>query len=240
MNRSKYRELFRLRAEGKLPPMECTKSCLEHLNSFLMPDSVFSIYKSYDGFHFLDVPCGAGHYFTMLQSLGDIVYHGVDVDSGMIKNAKEVWGKTMNATFTVGDVCRLPFPDDSFNVVLCYNLLLHLPQGYKKALQELCRVVKPDGRLLIRSLFDDHESILSIDNDFYNTYSRDDVRKFLLTLPDKYSCWFYPDSVVVDQKDIEMQSKTLNVDESEFTVDSLFKGYNMNYETVIIEKWRME
>jgi len=43
--------------------------------------------------------------------------------------------------FEVCDAGRLPFPDRSFDVVLCVRLLTHL-EGWREALAEMCRVAR--------------------------------------------------------------------------------------------------
>ena len=42
------------------------------------------------------------------------------------------------------DICNLPFPDDSFDVILCNHVLEHIPDD-TKAMQELYRIMKPGG-----------------------------------------------------------------------------------------------
>lgn len=42
------------------------------------------------------------------------------------------------------DICNLPFIDNSFDVILCNHVLEHIPDD-TKAMQELFRVLKPDG-----------------------------------------------------------------------------------------------
>ncbi|MDF0708135.1 class I SAM-dependent methyltransferase [Flagellimonas okinawensis] len=42
------------------------------------------------------------------------------------------------------DICNLPFPDDSFDVILCNHVLEHIPDD-TKAMKELFRVMKPGG-----------------------------------------------------------------------------------------------
>ncbi|MEA1786705.1 methyltransferase domain-containing protein [Arenibacter sp. GZD96] len=42
------------------------------------------------------------------------------------------------------DICDLPFPDHSFDVILCNHVLEHIPDD-KKAMKELYRVLKPNG-----------------------------------------------------------------------------------------------
>lgn len=42
------------------------------------------------------------------------------------------------------DICNLPFPDDSFDVILCNHVLEHIPDD-TKAMQELYRIMKQGG-----------------------------------------------------------------------------------------------
>ena len=42
------------------------------------------------------------------------------------------------------DICDLPFPNDSYDVILCNHVLEHIPND-TKAMEELYRVLKPGG-----------------------------------------------------------------------------------------------
>jgi SAM-dependent methyltransferase len=42
------------------------------------------------------------------------------------------------------DICHLPFENESFDVILCNHVLEHIPND-KKAMEELFRVMKPEG-----------------------------------------------------------------------------------------------
>ncbi|RYG53437.1 MAG: class I SAM-dependent methyltransferase [Chitinophagaceae bacterium] len=42
------------------------------------------------------------------------------------------------------DICNLPFPDNSYDLILCNHVLEHIPDD-TKAMQELFRVMKPGG-----------------------------------------------------------------------------------------------
>ena len=42
------------------------------------------------------------------------------------------------------DICKLPFDDDTYDVILCNHVLEHIPDD-SKAMQELYRVMKPGG-----------------------------------------------------------------------------------------------
>ena len=97
---------------------------------------------------------------------------------------------------------------------------------------------KPDGCLLIRSLFGEVEKIVSIDGIPYNTFSRNDVSSFIKSLPDQNGYWFSPDQSMVTKKSVRNQSKKLGVAPSEFTQDHHLKGIDLNYELLVVDKWR--
>ncbi|MEM2963780.1 MAG: class I SAM-dependent methyltransferase [Candidatus Anstonellales archaeon] len=234
----KYRELFRLRAEGKLDHMECTKS----LYRLLKP-----LY--FKGIKILDVPCGVGHFFRKLRELGEIEYLGIDIDPESIRIAKEIWKNAPNAKFQVGDITRLNLSDNSMDIVYCYNLMLHL-ETYEAALKELFRVSK--RYLFVRSLFgektqirkvevcDDYWDVYKSGFVYYNTYAREDIIRFLRGLgPCKIR--FIDDNVVIPESSIKKQAQVLGVNESEFTKGGgdkkqTLKGMRLNYEVLSVEK----
>ncbi len=47
------------------------------------------------------------------------------------------------------DICNLPFQDNSYDVILCNHVLEHIPND-TKAMQELYRVLKPDGMAILQ------------------------------------------------------------------------------------------
>lgn len=95
----------------------------------------------------LDVGCGTGELTDVLASgtQGEVV--GVDADPDLLDVASDATGLSMVA----GDATRLPFPDDSFDLVVCQALLINLPDP-ATALREFARVssdlvaaVEPDN-----------------------------------------------------------------------------------------------
>lgn len=89
----------------------------------------------------LDVGCAGGHYYRTLQyHLGAIDYTGCDITPEYIKFARE---RFPEKTWLEADVRRLPFPDKSFDYVLCLFVLVHLSQeDMAQALRELTRVAR--------------------------------------------------------------------------------------------------
>lgn len=68
---------------------------------------------------------------------------GVDIDEPAIEHAKSQFQKA-NLSFQVGDALALPFPDNSFEVVICSQVYEHVPNP-QKMMTELFRVLVPGG-----------------------------------------------------------------------------------------------
>lgn len=84
----------------------------------------------------LDVGVGTGRFTKPLQDNGFEVV-GVDIAKKMINKAVEKGAHNL----LQGDVCSLPFKDNSFDVAVSVHLL-HLISEWKMALQEICRVTR--------------------------------------------------------------------------------------------------
>jgi ubiquinone/menaquinone biosynthesis C-methylase UbiE len=54
-----------------------------------------------------------------------------------------------NLEFLPADANHIPFPDDSFDVVISWGSLEHIAGGYARALAEIRRVLRPDGLLFV-------------------------------------------------------------------------------------------
>jgi len=94
----------------------------------------------------LDVGCGEGGLTRMLWEKGYKSF-GIDVDQEKIETAKKRFGAT-ELNFEMQDAAALKFPDKSFDLVLCLELIEHIddPEGL---LIEIARVLKPGGTLVI-------------------------------------------------------------------------------------------
>lgn len=96
----------------------------------------------------LDVGCGFGHWLAALATLNRNV-RGVDVHEQRvgISNAllQDLW--LGNASAQVASAVDLPFPNQSFDAVMCYGVFMFLDRD--RALSEFHRVLKPGGSLYI-------------------------------------------------------------------------------------------
>ncbi len=80
-----------------------------------------------------------------------------DYSDGMVAQAKK-GERPANLTFEVADAMKLPYEDDSFDVVLIANAL-HLVPDPAQVLREIDRVLRPGG-LLIAPNFVEHNGAL--------------------------------------------------------------------------------
>lgn len=92
----------------------------------------------------LDVGTGTGHYAVRLAARG-LHVAGVDASESMLALAR---AKTAAVEWRQAEAEHLPFPDDSFDLVLAVTLLEFVPDPLQ-ALAEMRRVAAPGGRLVL-------------------------------------------------------------------------------------------
>lgn len=80
------------------------------------------------------------------------VYTGIDLTPAMLKRAQDRNKVHRNIVLHCGDVHRLPYRDESFDVVLMHLILAVVPHP-DQALQEIVRVLKPGGYVHIVDKF---------------------------------------------------------------------------------------
>ncbi len=103
----------------------------------------------------LDIGTGPGLIPIMLAAKSPgLRLTGVDLSEPMLQKARDAAkeaGVADRLDFRLGDAKSLPFPKRSFDLVLCNSLLHHLPDPLA-LFNEISRVIKPGGALLLRDL----------------------------------------------------------------------------------------
>lgn len=98
----------------------------------------------------LDYCCGDGdNAITMAKTHQAARAVGIDISDVSIENARRRAGEAGLADrtqFFVGDAEKTPFPDATFDIVLCSGVLHHL--DVTAAFPELARILKPGGKVL--------------------------------------------------------------------------------------------
>jgi SAM-dependent methyltransferase len=101
-----------------------------------------------EGRDVLDVACGEGYGSSYLAQVASSVV-GVDSDAETVRHAASRY-TAMNLRFRAGDATQLPLADDSFDLVVSFETIEHLVE-HEKMLDEIRRVLRDDGQLIISS-----------------------------------------------------------------------------------------
>jgi len=94
----------------------------------------------------LDVACGYGDFLVLLKERGHTgELFGVDLSENFVKESKK---SNQDINFSVANAESLPFEDETFDIVLCKHSLYHF-DDIPKAIKEMSRVLKKEGKLVI-------------------------------------------------------------------------------------------
>ena len=139
-------------AEDLEYPPELSKVPDSAVESFAGVANPFSLGRLAAGERVLDLGCGAGTdslvAAQMVGPSGRVV--GIDMTPAMLAKARRAAGElgVTNADFVEGEVETLPFPDESFDVVIS-NGVIDLVPDKDAVYSEISRVLAPGGRVQI-------------------------------------------------------------------------------------------
>jgi ubiquinone/menaquinone biosynthesis C-methylase UbiE len=117
---------------------------------FTENEIAFLLSKIEPGQKVLDIGCGTGRFTVPLAEIGADT-SAVDISAGMLEVLSEkLADRGLSADLRLGDMCQLPFPDATFDVVTSFLALMHLPLADRPAVwREVRRVLKPGGRMIL-------------------------------------------------------------------------------------------
>jgi len=92
------------------------------------------------------VGCGTGFLIDLLTKQRSARYCGADLSDEMIRVAKKK--QIEGAEFAVGSADKLPYPDETFDIVTCSQSFHHYPYP-EQAMREAKRVLKPGGLYIL-------------------------------------------------------------------------------------------
>lgn len=92
----------------------------------------------------LDVGCGTGNYAAALTAATGCRISGIDPSARMLDRAREAapW-----AALVQGSAESLPFPDESFDIVMSTDVIHHV-QDRSAFFREAARALRPGGRIV--------------------------------------------------------------------------------------------
>ena len=103
---------------------------------------------------FLDLGCGEGRHCFGAYMSEEIDVFGFDMSLSDVGKAKENFDQfnentsTKSCNFGVADAKKLPFKDNTFDFIICSEVLEHIID-YQSALSEIKRILKPEGKLAV-------------------------------------------------------------------------------------------
>ena len=115
---------------------KCYKEIAEKIKEYVTNDDVV-----------LECACGTGLLtLPMAQTCKKLI--ATDYSEGMLRQAKKKVTKYSNTKVGKANILALPFKEGEFDVVVAANVI-HLLDEPDKAISELKRVCKPNGRILL-------------------------------------------------------------------------------------------
>lgn len=113
----------------------------------------FSLIPLRPGMRLLDAGCGGGRHICEAYRTGGVHVAGIDLGwEDLCKTRGDLSllspGSPGRWLVSRADVARLPFADGLFDVVVCSEVLEHIPECHS-AVSELVRVLKPGGDLIV-------------------------------------------------------------------------------------------
>src|SRR5579859_5548598 len=90
----------------------------------------------------LEIGCGAGRNLRAFAHYRpDLTLQGVDISRVALEEAAAAGGPIV---YRLGDALHLPYPDASFDIVVLFDVLEHVPD-VGRAVAEIARVLRPGG-----------------------------------------------------------------------------------------------
>jgi SAM-dependent methyltransferase len=132
----------------------------ENSAAFLLP-KLQSMREANPQLKFLDVGAGSG---TIAVSFAKLIpdghVTGIDLNANVLSRAQVVAEQSgiQNIDFQQGSIYKLPFPDETFDITFCHQVLIHIGTPWD-ALHEMLRVTKKGGIVAAREGDYETESI---------------------------------------------------------------------------------
>jgi len=134
----------------------------------------------------LDVGAGTGEDIDVLRKFGSV--YAIDVD----QRSLDMISDSMVAEKKIADACNIPYADNTFDVVVAFDVLEHVKDD-AKMVSEIQRVLKPGGKFIFtvpafNFLYSEHDRKLK----HFRRYSKSNIKNILKKLKRvKLGYWFF-------------------------------------------------
>lgn len=114
----------------------------------------------------LELGCGNGTGTALIKKYFRPKHlYAIDIEPARVELAKQKV-RDKSITFEVADVVKLPYKNETFDIVMDFSVLYHIP-NWKDALKEIRRVLKPGGQFILEDL-----SIEGLGHDFGRVFRK--------------------------------------------------------------------
>lgn len=105
----------------------------------------------------LEVGCGDGTFWMKNRKRIDPSWNLIlsDFSEGMVESAHKNVGVNPNLQYSSFNIEDIPFAENHFDILIASHMLYHVPNR-KKALEEVRRVLKPDGTFYCSTIGQNH------------------------------------------------------------------------------------
>jgi len=224
-----------------------------HPGGFALTKRTAELAALKEGLKVLDVSSGRGTQSIFYSEEFGVDVTGVDISAEMVKTATEnahKAGVDSSVQFRIGDSQCLPFEESTFDVVI-NECAVGIPDDSQKVLDEMVRVVKPGGRILI------HESTWRVrlskeeKNEFAERYGTtplelDEWRTMLekagvTNIVYEFDEWSKPEMFwkIRKERDVKHWFFTMTIPEKLTTIRRIFSKYGLKGVTTVMKNERV-
>lgn len=176
----------------------------------------FDLFLPFEGKKILDIGCGTGNYSIRLAELGYEVV-GIDISDEMLDIARnKAKEKNLNIKFYNMDIYDLKFIDEEFHGAFSMAAFEFI-EDTERAMYEIFRVVKPEGKILIGTINKDSswgELYLSQDFQRESVFKHSHFKRmedfteiYTDKIVDKGECLFITPSTDIEDITMEKEKK---------------------------------
>lgn len=184
----------------------------------------------------LDIASGSGYGTYILAEEASKVY-GVDVSEEAIEYSKRNYSSN-NIEYRKGDGVSIPLEDNSVDVIISFETIEHI-ENYKKFMDEVSRILRPDG-LLVLSTPNDLEFF---DNAHFHIHQFNEeelkglVKKHFSNIKSYYQgSWIYTGLFEKEMINSKWSKDVFTMQESPISIDSCTYFYMLCSNRDITEK----
>lgn len=157
----------------------------------------------------LEIGCGSGELWkNNTLNLRNREFFLSDSSEGMVSEVREKYGSAFNCI--VADCEKIPFKDAYFDCVIANHVLFYL-QNLHQGIEEICRVLKPDGVLYCSTYGSNHmkeitalvqafdSKITLSQTNLYEVFGLENGKDILNPYFSSIDVSYYPDELIVDE-----------------------------------------